>query len=162
MKGKLFWILFTVFGVLLLGYLAQPSPGFPAQLPGSYQSGEPADVETTLRRGYYTDMTRSEVLDWYKQQFKWGEELNYPPEEAQTIIRDQTKSTFLEEIVHPFRESIYVNGFEPTDPQYALIVNGRQYRQKVIVRYVPSSFPARIILGFATLGLIYILYRRIS
>lgn len=158
MADKIFKVIFVVFGIFFLGYLALPSPDFPEQLPGSYQSGEPADVETTLRRGYYTDMTRVEVMDWYNQQFKWGPNLNYPPEEAQTIIRDQTQSTFLEEIVHPFRESIYINGFEPKEKQYAQIVNDRLYRQKVIVRYVPSSTTLRLAVGVLTLGLIYSLY----
>lgn len=162
MKDKIFWALFSIFGVFLLGYLALPNQDFPDQLPGSYQSGEPADVETPLRRGYYTDMTRQEVLSWYKTQFKWGKELNYPPENAQTLIRDQTKSTFLEEMVHPFRESIYINGFEPNDPQYAQIANGRQWRQKVIVRMVESSVVVRLLVGVATLGLIYLLYWEIK
>lgn len=160
MFDKIFKVIFVIFGIFLIVYLSFPNFDFPAPLPGSYQSGEPADVETPLRRGYYTDMTRQEVITWYKNQFKWGEELNYPPENAQTIIRDQTKSTFLEEIVHPFRESIYINGFEPKDPQYVQIANGRQWRQKVIVRYVPSSLYVRLFAGMITLGLIYLLYRQ--
>lgn len=163
MADKIVKALFVMFGILLLAYLAMPSPDFPEQLPGSYQSGEPADVETPLRRGYYTDMTRSEVMNWYNRQFKWGPNLNYPPEEAQTIIRDQTKSTFLEEIVHPFRESIYVNGFEPDKPEYTQIAaNGRQYRQKVIVRYVPSSRALRLLVGVLSLSLTYLLYKQYS
>jgi len=109
-----------------------------------YQSTEPADTETPLRRGYYTNATRQEVIEHYQSEFK-GYRLNYPPEEAQTIIRDQTKSTFLEEIVHPLRESIYINGFEPTDPQYAIVIKGTPWRQKVIVRYVRSNLLARLL-----------------
>ena len=104
MKDTVFKTLFAVFGVTLLVYLSFPNLNFPAPLPGAYQSGEPADVETPFRRGYYTDMTRAEVMSWYEKQFKWGIVLNYPPENAQTVIRDQTKSTFLQEIVHPMRE----------------------------------------------------------
>lgn len=158
MKDILFKCIFAVFGIALLVYLSFPNVNFPAPLPGSYQSGEPADVETPLRRGYYTDMTRAEVMAWYEKQFKWGIVLNYPPEDAQTVIRDQTKSTFLQEIVHPFRESIYINGFEPKDPQYAQIADGRQWRQKVIVRFVDSARAVRLVIGVATLALIYGLY----
>jgi hypothetical protein len=158
MKDLLFKCTFILFGILLLVYLSFPNVNFPAPLPGSYQSGEPADVETPLRRGYYTDMTRTEVMDWYKKQFKWGIVLNYPPENAQTIIRDQTKSTFLQEVVHPFRESIYINGFEPKDAQYEIIINGRHYRQKVIVRFVESAVWVRLAVGVAALGLIYLLF----
>lgn len=159
MKDLPFKIIFLVFGICLLVYLSLPNVDFPAQLPGSYQSGEPADIETPLRRGYYTDMTRDEVMKWYQAQFKWGEVLNYPPENAQTIIRDQTKSTFLQEIVHPMRESIYINGFEPKEPQYEIIINGQHYRQKVIVRLVESSVWVRLAVGAAALGLIYLLYK---
>lgn len=158
MKDKAFWIPFLLFGAIFIAYLAFPGPQFPAQLPDSYQSAEPADVETSLRRGFYTDMTRADVMAWFEKQFKWGIVINYPPEDAQTVIRDQTKSTFLEEIVHPFRESIYVNGFEPKEPQYAQIADGRKWRQKVIVRIVPSSPWVRIGIGVATLGLIYLIY----
>lgn len=158
MKDIVFKGLFVVFGIFLLVYLSLPRVKFPEPLPGAYQSGEPADVETPLRRGYYTDMTRSEVMAWYEKQFKWGIVLNYPPEDAQTLIRDQTKSTFLQEIVHPFRESIYINGFEPRDAQYEIIINGTHYRQKVIVRFVDSSLPVRLVIGVATLVLIYGLY----
>lgn len=122
-----------------------------------FQSGEPADTETPLRRGYYTNATRQEVMDQYLGEFK-GYRLNYPPEEAQTLIRDQTKSTFLEEIVHPLRESVYINGFEPTEPQYAIVIKGIPWRQKIIVRYVPSNFLIRLLVvalsGVATVLLL--------
>jgi len=127
------YILIAVFLGLVI-YISFPSPKFP----------EPADTETPLRRGYYTNATRQEVIEHYQSEFK-GYRLNYPPEEAQTIIRDQTKSTFLEEIVHPLRESIYINGFEPTDPQYAIVIKGTPWRQKVIVRYVRSNLLARLL-----------------
>ena len=60
------------------------------------------------------------------------------------MIRDQTRSTFLEEVVHPLRESLYINGFEPKDPKDAVIIAGRVWRQKIIVRYVPSHAFVRI------------------
>lgn len=140
---RLIRIVFLFFFSLLLFYLFLPTPGFPEPPSGFKQSFEPADVETPLRRGYYTDMTRAEVMDYYQSQF-WGYRLNYPPEEAQTIIRDQTKATFLQEIVHPFRESVFINGFEPSEPQYQLLIDGKVWRQKIIVRYVPSSLWARL------------------
>lgn len=119
------------------------------------QSGEPADVETPLRRAYYTNATREEVMRHYLNEFEKSfflnlsfltYRLNYPPEEAQTLVRDQTKSTFLEEIVHPLRESVYINGFEPLGPEYAIVVRGVPWRQKITVRYVPSSLVVRIVI----------------
>ena len=144
--NKLLKILFLIFSVLFLIYLLLPTPGFPAPPPDALQSKEPADTETPLRRAYFTNYTREEVMNWYLGQMKWGFRLNYPPEESQTIIRNQTKSTFLEEIVHPMRESIFVNGFEPKNPKDAINIEGLPWRQKIIVRHVPSSIFVRILI----------------
>lgn len=140
-------------------YVVLPNYNFPQMLPDSIQSFEPADIETPLRRGYYTNMTRGEVLDWYKKQFEKSSIgnipmptylLNYPPEESQTIIRDQARSTFLQQIVHPMRETIFINGYEPapTDDANKIVVEGKKYRQKIIVRFVPTSLFIR---GFVAL-----------
>lgn len=170
MNRKVNIFISALFTLLLLIYVYPVSPEFPQMLPNSIQSFEPADVETPLRRGYYTNLSRAEVIAHYEVEFNknfnflnknikyLAPRLNYPPEEAQTIIRDQTKSTFLEEIVHPFRESVYVNGFEPTTEEYKIIKDGVTWRQKVIVRYVPSSQILRISLVLLTgLSLYFIL-----
>src|SRR3989344_8476435 len=147
---------YLLFSLVLLFYLSLPSPQFPKPLADVYVSGEPADVETPLRRGYYTDYTRDDVLAHYQDQFKNSSflgiplptyRLNYPPEEAQTLIRDQARSTFLEEIVHPLRESIYVNGFEPKQDKDMIFIEARSWRQKVIVRYAPSNVLYRLLVG---------------
>jgi hypothetical protein len=119
-------------------------------------------METPLRRAYFTNHTRGEVLTWYKNQFKKSELfnipmptylLNYPPEEAQSIIRDQTRSTFLQEVVNPFRETLFINGFEPKedDEQNRIIINGTPWRQKIIVRYVPTHTLLRLLITILTL-----------
>lgn len=138
-------------------YLLLPEPDFPTPPADAKQSFEPADSESPLRRAYFTDFTREEVMDNYKKQFGWGYRLNYPPEEAKTIIRDQTRSTFLEEIVHPFRESLFINGFEPKDPKDLVIIEGKLWRQKIIVRYVPSNRYLRIALALAIIIAIWVL-----
>ena len=164
---KSFRTIYLIISLIFLIYLFIPSPSFPESLPDAVQSDEPADIETPLRRGYFTDMTRSQVMDHYYQQFSRSGyknipmityRLNYPPEESQTIIRDQTRSTFLEEIVHPFRESIFVNGFEPTENKDLIRVDGKLWRQKVIVRYYPSDPFARFSIGVLTsiIGLLVI------
>lgn len=136
-------LFFVIFFITLSVYVYPASPEFPKPPEGSVQSNEPADVESPLRRGYYTNLSRAEVLAHYEKEFNKGffysPRLNYPPEEAPALIRDQTKSTFLEEIVHPLRESLYINGFEPKEEQYAQFYEGVRYRQKIIVRYVPSN-----------------------
>lgn len=152
--------LFILFSIILLAYLSLPNPEFPAPPSDALQSDEPGDTETPLRRAYFTNLTRDEVMEHYKNEFNRSPflgiylptySLNYPPEEAQTIIRDQTRSTFLEEIVHPFRESVFINGFEPKDPKDAIEIKGRPWRQKIIIRHIPSSIWLRLVLGISTL-----------
>jgi hypothetical protein len=166
----IFKILYVFFSVIFLSYLALPNPEFPSPPPDALQSDEPADTETPLRRAYFTNLTREEVMNHYKNQLIKSSfvgiplptyRLNYPPEEAQTIIRDQTRSTFLEEIVHPFRESVFVNGFEPKTAKDAIFIGGRDWRQKIIIRFVPSVTYIRLIIGVLTLSLIPVLYSEI-
>src|SRR3972149_12253442 len=157
---------FLLFSPFLFFYLILPSPGFPEPLQGSAISKEPGATETPLRRAYFTDLSREEVLAHYQRQFARSGflglplptyRLNYPPEEAQILVRDQTRSTFLEEIVHPLRESIYVNGFEPKLDNEIIREEGKKWRQKITLRYIPSSPFIRLVFGVATLILIYVL-----
>ena len=141
---KLLRVFLVVLWVLFFGYVLPRGPEFPRPLPDALQSQEPADTETPLRRAYFTNATSEEVMGHYQNLFK-GYRLNYPPEEAKTLIRDQTRSTFLEEIVHPLRESLYINGFEPKDPKDAIEIEGKPWRQKIIVRYVPSNTLTRVL-----------------
>lgn len=154
----LFRTLFILFFLILMFYVCLPSPDFPKPPADSLQSKEMADIETPLRRAYFTNFTREEVLKHYQDQFK-GYLLNYPPEEGQTLIRDQTKSTFLQEIVHPLRESIYINGYEPKEPQHAINIGNRPWRQKIIIKYVPSNIVARVTVVLLSAVLTYFLAR---
>jgi len=144
-----------LFSIILLFYVSLPNFSFPQPPPDSVQSKEPADMETPLRRAYFTNYTRQQVLDWYEVQFKHSlfhnlplptYLLNYPPEDSATIIRDQTRSTFLQEIVHPFRETVFINGYEPapTDDKDKIVINGVHWRQKIIVKFIPTSLFLRI------------------
>lgn len=146
-------VIYILFALASTFYLLLPSPKFPDPPSDALQSDEPADTETPLRRAYFTNLTREEVIKHYRNQFMKSSfagipmpalRLNYPPEEAQTKIRDQTRSTFLEEIVHPFRESFYINGFEPKNEKDTIIIKKRPWRQKIIVRYIPSSAIVRV------------------
>jgi len=167
---KLLKFTFLPFGFIFIFiffvYLVLPILAFPYPPPDAVQSVEPGDLETPLRRGYFTNFTREEVLIHYQKQFKRSTilsiplptyRLNYPPEEAQILIRDQTQSTFLEEIVHPFRESIFINGFEPTDPQYDVWYKGVDFRQKIVVKFIPSSIFMRLLVSLGSIIAIYIL-----
>jgi hypothetical protein len=155
-------ILFISISVALFLYVNPASPEFPKAPVGSVQSFEPADVESPLRRGYYTNLNRQEVISHYEKEFNRGfayaPRLNYPPEEAPAIIRDQTKSSYLEEIVHPLRESIYINGFTPKEEQYAQYYEGVRYNQKIIIRYVPSNQWLRLLVIIGSTFFGYMLF----
>lgn len=157
--------LYFFFSFLFVVYVSSSIPDFPPPGRDFLQSNEPADTETPLRRAYFTNLTRDEVINHYNQVYQnkvlWftlpNIRLNYPPEEAQTLIRDQTRSTYLEELVHPMRSSLYINGFDPKEEKDKIIINGQNWRQKVIVRYVPSPAPVRIIIVFIVIAVIPLL-----
>lgn len=149
--GKVFKIIFFLISILLFVYVSLPNPEFPSPPPGSLQSTEPADTETPLRRAYFTNLNRQEVIEHYKKEFNksfkyFTPRLNYPPEESQTIIRDQTRSTYLEEIVHPLRESLFINGFEPKSEKDTIIIENKVWQQKIIVRLVASALMIRYLI----------------
>lgn len=156
-------ILFILFSTFFIIYLLLPNPSFPEPPLDALQSNEPADTEDLLRKAYFTNYTREEVMSYYKDQFEKSVifgiylpsyRLNYPPEEAQTIIRDQTRSTFLEEVVHPFRESVYISGFKPAAEKDAIFIEGKEWNQKITVRLVPSNSLVRVVIAALTLLLI--------
>jgi hypothetical protein len=163
---KLLLIIPILLSLLFFFYLALPNPPFPLPPEDCLQSDEPADTETPLRRAYFTNLTREEVISHYQKQLERAivfnlflptYRLNYPPEEAGTIIRDQTRSTFLEEIVHPLRESIYINGFKPSEAKDAIFIGGRPWEQKIIIKYVPSKIYVRLGIALLTIIMIYLL-----
>lgn len=149
--------LIRLFALLLLmltvGYLLLPTPPFPFKPPDSVQSLEDADTETPLRRAYFTNFTREEVIKFYERQMEKSPflgipiptyRLNYPPEDAYSLVRDQTRSSFLEEIVHPFRESLFINGFRPSLAKDDIWYKGIHFEQKITVKYSPSSAIVRV------------------
>ncbi len=162
--SKVFKVVYIIVSVLFLVYLFFPAPSFPYPPSNSSQSDEPADTETSLRRSYFTDSTREGVMQNYISQFESKFlptlRLNHPPEDAQTLIRDQTRSTFLEELVHPFRESLYINGFEPKDQKDIIQIKGVNWRQKITVRYVESSIWIRLVIAVPTIVLGYLIIRQ--
>jgi hypothetical protein len=129
--------------LVILGavYLALPIPKFPPPPPGALTSLEPADTESVYRVAYYTDLTRPEIEDYYDRVYHSPVQyrINLPPEDAYTVIRDQTRSSYLEEIVHPLRDSLYINVFVPTLPTEQINRNGIHYLDKITIRQIPSQ-----------------------
>lgn len=135
--------------ILLIGvyyYLLIPDPPFPNPLADSTQSTQGSDVETPFRRGYYTNTSRDEAITHYLSQLDHLPTLKfiYPPEDAQSAIRDQTQSNYLAEYVHPFRGSVFFNSYNPPDNVQQLYFEDVLYEQKIIIRYVTSSPIVRI------------------
>ena len=161
-------ILGITFLILILVYLLLPSTSFPQPLPDAVQSQEPGDQRDLEHfRAYFTDLPRREVISHYQRQFKLSGglvvipsyRLNYPPEEAFTYIADQTLSNYLEEIVYPLRESLFINGYEPKDADDKISVNGRPYFSKVTIRYYQSNPALRVVVMALSLGALWWLGR---
>jgi len=146
--------------VFFLGnlYLLLPPPPELPPLPNSIKSNEPGDtVQIKGVSAYYTDLSRQEVVDFYTKNFSFSSwlkiplityRLNHPPERIREVLRPTQFSTYVEEIVHPLRGSLFVNGYEwDNDPFTApsqrskniILVNGKVYQFKVtlFLQYAP-------------------------
>lgn len=158
--------------LLLLFYLLLPPPPELPPLPQSLKSTEPGDtVQIPGVSAYYTNLSRQEVIEFYQKNFSHSSffgiplltyRLNHPPEYAKQIIRDTQQSSYFEEIIHPFRESLFINGFEwENDPftkpeqrfQNRMVINGQEFKCKVTLRPFYSNPIARILV-FIGLGIL--------
>lgn len=170
MIKSLAYLLFFLFSAIFLAYVALPTPLFPPSIPGnSLQSNEKGDTEDFgNRRAYFTNHTRNQVLRFHENQLStisWNGftipfltyRLNYPPEDATIFIKELTRSWYLEEIVHPFRETFFVNGFIPQVAKDAIVIEGREFQQKITVRYYRSELYVRFALAILSLALFYLL-----
>lgn len=165
--------------LLFFVYLVLPPAPIPP-LPNSLRSDESGDtVEIPGVSAYYTDISRAEVVSFYRAAFSRSSFLNlplptillnHPPEYSAEVIRDTTKSTFLYELVHPLKESLFINGWDPNedpklkeskDPkQLALLSEGiyqprddHYYQRKITLRTFGSSLPVRLLLALLALAL---------
>lgn len=171
-------LLILTVGMFLVGavYLVLPSPSLP-DLSTSALSDEAGDTwQHPDQKGYYSNLTRSQVLSDLQSKFiiKLGSlvipsyRLNYRIEEAYELVRDQLNSNYLEEIVYPFRESLFVNGWEPKNaPRFATLakkdvpkisLHGVVYDAKITLRPVYSSIWARLFIWFLVFPAAYLVY----
>jgi hypothetical protein len=160
---KVSWFLGLLFFLFALAYLLLPAPAEPPPLPESTKSNLPGDtVEIPYLYAYFTNLSREEVMAFYQKHYSRSSFLNlplpslkfnHPPEYCWVVIRDTEHSSYLEEIVHPFRESFYINGYEPANDPFVeesqrrptLIYEGKEYQAKVLVLPVYSSPLIRVI-----------------
>jgi len=161
MKRKI--ILALALYILGSVYLLSPTPQVP-ELDGGIRSDEPGDTwQNPDQEAYYTNKVRSEVIPEMQRKFTSQIlnysiptfRLNYRPEESYQFIRDQVKSYYLEEIVYPLKESLFVSGWEPTNsPEFRHLEEKDKpkvtfknivYLSKVTIRPVNSAIWARIL-----------------
>ena len=176
--NKFLKIIFFLAFILGTFYLVLPAPkDFPA-LPDSVKSIEPGDtIQIAHVSAYYTDLSRQEAVDYYFKYFSRSPflqiplityKLNHPPERIREVLRATQQSTFVEEIVHPLRESVFINGFEwnndPFTPPAArvkniLIVNGKTYQFKITIFYQESAIWQRLLIYYLSLITIWLIYK---
>jgi hypothetical protein len=165
--------------LLALVYLLLPAPAEPPPLPESTKSNLPGDtVEIPHLYAYFTNLSREEVMAFYQEHYSRSRfinlplpslKLNHPPEYTWVVIRDTEPSSYLEEIVHPFRESFYINGYEPANDPFVeasqrrptLIYDGQEYKVKVVVLPVYSNPLIRILLLLAVMAVLVFLKREV-
>ncbi len=139
MKKNVTLTIFVIFNLVSLAYLFFPTPTL-KDLPSSAKSDEPGDtVQLKNVAGYYTNLSRTEVMNFYRATYTSPLliRLNHPPEFAKTIFRDTMQSYYLEEFHLPFKESLYINGYEWENDVFTkpekriknkLIYQGKEYR----------------------------------
>lgn len=173
MIRKLVFILILILGTV---YLVLPAPKDFPPLPQGVKSIEPGDtMQIANVSAYYTDISRKETLNFYTRYFSrspfWGiplptYRLNHPPERIREVLRNTQQSTYVEEIIHPFRESVFVNGFEwnndpftpvKSRPQNIFIVNGVTYQFKVTLFYQESRIWQRLLIFYLSVTALYFL-----
>ncbi len=169
--------------LLLLIYMLWPSPNkisdF-AALPNSDKSTLSGDtIQIPNVSAYFSDNFREFVMPFYKENFQKLSKLpfpplvlNHPPEFSWTAIKKHTDSTYLEELVYPLRDSLYVNGFEPfysdrTSKFWGSTkfeVDGHTWYTKTTMRFYPSGLIVKFLvwLGIViSLSLLFKLGRKI-
>ena len=181
---KIFISAYLLLGLLIIGYLIIPAPKFPPpDLPQSIKSTEPGDtVQLSNTSAYFSDQSRANVINFYTSHFKRIKifnisfslpqyRLNHPPEEARRIWVDTKRSYYLEEIVHPLRESLFIDGFEWandvfTKPQRRIknkmVVGGRVWQAKVSLRWFQSSVLARLLIFSLGWYFLFVLFNRLA
>lgn len=164
--------------VYLIGlrYLTLPAPSLPV-LADSVRSDEPGDtVQNPDQAAYYTfHNSRPSILGELQQKFSLSDSLgklfeyrlNYRPEEVGEFVRDQLRSYYLEEVIHPLRESMFINVFDPAlspmiddwkREQEKMFLHGQYYPIKVTLRPVHSEAWARILIWSSIFPAAYAVY----
>ncbi len=169
---------FIIFSALLFIYMMWPGPtsiqNFQA-LPGSEKSTLSGDTwQVPNVAAYFSSNYREFVVPFYSKMHRGLSHfffppirINYPPEFAFTAIKKYTDSTYLEELVYPLRDSLYVNGYEPFyqdgQPKFwgsiKFTPTNKDWDTKVTLRFYPSPFWAKLLVWFGIVLSVGFLYR---
>lgn len=160
----------VIFNIFAVFYLISPIPEIP-DLSNSAKSDEPGDT-TQLKNvsGYYTNQSRTEVINFYKANYNglFRIKINHPPEKAKQIIKDTIQSYYLEEFILPFKESIYVNGYEWQNDVFTkpekrivnkLLFHGMEYQAKITIKVFPVPVINRLISFFFIEAVVLVLIK---
>lgn len=151
----------VILNVLIIWYLISPTPIIP-DLTNAAKSDLPGDtVQLKNVSGYFTNQSRAEVITFYKANFNdlFRIHLNHPPERSKDIILDTIQSNYLEEFILPFKESVFINGFEWQNDPFTkpekritnkMIFKGKEYFAKITVKTIPTTIPQRLATFFIT------------
>lgn len=175
MKKILLFFSIIVFSIGCI-YLSLPTPKTP-DLDTAIRSDEEGDTwQNPDQKGFYSNILRKEVMTEMRNKFSISlfgiripsYTLNYRPEDTREFVREQIPSYYLEEIVYPFRDSLFVNGWEPTNsPIYRnlpaesvpmIIYKDKIYLSKVTLKPVTSPVWARILVWFLVFPATYITF----
>lgn len=154
---RLFFLLLISVWLLFFFYLLLPEPQAPSALPNSLKSQDPGDtIEIPGVSAYYTDILRKEVVRYYAGTFSHSPfldlplityRLNHPPEKIKELLKKPQKASYVEEIVHPLKSSLFVAGYEwENDPfvpenereRHKIFFEGKTFRSKVTLYYQKS------------------------
>lgn len=168
--------LFIIFSLLLLIYMLWPGPSRISDfqpLPNSDKSQLEGDtIQIPNVAGYFSNNFRDLVVSFYFSNYQTLTRLpfpplrlNHPPEYSWQVIKKHTDSTYLEELIYPLRDSLYVNGFEPFGPDgqskfwgsKKFEVSGHNWYTKATLRFYPSKVTVRFIVWLGIVTSIYLL-----
>lgn len=175
--------LFLIFSIILLVYMLWPGPTKISDfkpLPDSAKSTLSGDtVQIPNVSAYFSNHFRDFVVPFYFKNYQQNSRLpfpplrlNHPPEYSWEVIKKHTETTYLEELVYPLRDSLFVNGYEILRPDGTPIFysapkleeEGKEWPTKTTLRLYTSSIWIRIIVWagiLISLKKIFVLGRRI-
>lgn len=170
--------IFLIFSGILFIYMMWPGLGKISNfkpLPNSDKSTLEGDtIQIPNVSAYFSNNFRDFVVSFYLKNYQEKSyfpfpplRLNHPPEYSWTAIKKHTDSTYIEELVYPLRDSLYVNGFEPFysdgTPKFwgstSFEVDGHSWFTKTTLRFYPSNPLIRIFVWFGISLSIFWIYK---